>query len=98
MAKVLLAFPNHNLPFDIYADASKYQMKTVIIQKGNIIAHRSRKLTAAQRNYAKIKKKLPCIVLFFKEFWYMILEADINFHNDHTNLTFCTLKYPTRFA
>ena len=73
MAEFLLAFPHHNLPFDIYADASKYQMETVIIQKGKVIAYRSLKLTSAQRNYAMIKKKLPFIVLFFKEFRSMLL-------------------------
>ena len=37
-AEALTAYPNHNLPFQIYTDANNYQMGAIINQNGRIVA------------------------------------------------------------
>ena len=49
--KVLLVYPNPNIPYDIYTDASDYQLGAVIIQDKRTIAFFSRKLSSAQLKY-----------------------------------------------
>ena len=67
-AESLLIYPDFNIPFDVYTDASDRQLGAVILQKGKPVAHFSRTLNAAQRNYTTTDKETLSIVELLKEY------------------------------
>ena len=54
--ETLLAFPDYSKPFQLYTDASAYQLGAVLQQEGKPLAFFSRKLNKAQRNYTTMEK------------------------------------------
>jgi hypothetical protein len=93
-ADAMTTYPDLNLPFDIYTDASDYQLGAAIIQNGKPIAYWSKKLTESQKNYNTTEKELLAIVMCVKEYHDILYGGRLNVFTDHKNLTFHTLSPP----
>ena len=74
-------------PFDIYTDASHYQLGAMISQNGKSIAFYSCKLNNAQTRYTTTEHELLSIVETLKEYWNILLGHQLQVHTDHKNLT-----------
>jgi hypothetical protein len=86
--KVVLAYPDFSVPFEIYTDASKYQIGSIITQKDKPLAFYSRKLTDPQTRYTVTELKLLAIVEKLCEYKCILLGHLIPIYTDHKNLTF----------
>jgi hypothetical protein len=91
-ADTLAAYPDHNKRFNVYTDASDFQLGACIIQERRPVAYFARKLTKSQRNYTTIEKEMLSIIATLKEFRIMLLGANIHDFTNHKNLMFDTLK------
>ena len=86
------AFPDYSIPFQIYTDASNFQLGAAIIQRQKPIAYYSKKLTPAQKNYTTTEKELLPIVTTLKNYPKMLLGSKIIIYTDHKNLPFRTFS------
>ena len=93
-ADAMSYYPDLNKPFEIYTDASEYQMGAAINQDGHPIAYWSKKLTNSQRGYNTTEKELLAVVMYMNDYHDILFGGVINIYTDHKNLTFKTLSAP----
>jgi RNase H-like domain found in reverse transcriptase len=87
-----LQYLDHNKRFDIYCDASDFQLGAAILQEGMLVTFYSRKLNT-QCNYTVGEKEILSIAETLKEFRTMLYGCpNIHVFTDHKNNTFAHLQ------
>ena len=89
--EVLLAYPRFDVPFEVYTDASQYQLGAVITQLKKPLAFYSRKLSTAQTKYTTREQELLSVVETLKEFRNILFGYEVIVYTDHKNLVHETL-------
>ena len=67
-ADTLAACLDHNKLFDVYSEASNYQLGACIVQEGYPVAYFPHKLSKSQQNYTVTEKEMLSIVATLNEF------------------------------
>jgi RNase H-like domain found in reverse transcriptase len=77
MRNTMLSYPDYSLPFEVFCDALKYQVGTIIAQKTHKgykpVAFFAAKMTPAQRRYIVTEQELLSMVMTLKKYRTMLL-------------------------
>ena len=90
--KILLTYPNFSKSFNIFTDASDFQLGGVITQDDLPFAFYSWKLNNAQKNYTTMEKELLSVIKTAEAHCNILLGFKCIFHSDHKNLSFENFK------
>ena len=88
MKTPVVVFPNFDLPFEIYTDASAVGIGAVLMQGSNVIQFTSRSLSKSERRYSATKRELLAIVFALSKFQYYVLGKKVTVFTDHKPLTY----------
>ena len=83
----LSTYRNFNKTFKTHTNTSAFQLGKFIIQKGELVALYSRKLTDEQQWYTTTERELIIILETPKYFITVLLGKKLRIYNDHKNLT-----------
>ena len=105
MTEPILTYPDPNLPYVLFTDASKYawecvltQEKTHMIEEKEIkilhpITYMSGLFGGSQMNWACLTKEAYAIYMSIKKLAYYLEDADITLRSDHLPLKKFLAKY-----
>ena len=85
---VLLSYLNFSKPFDMYTNASAFQLGGIVMQESRPIAFYSRKLLLAQQNYTTMEKELLSVVETIMHHCNILFRFKLQILSDHRNLSF----------
>ncbi len=81
-------YPNIELPFQLYTDASDIGIGSILKQGDKVVGLFSKKLNSAQKNYTVSEKEALAIVVSLIHFKNIIFNSEITIYTDHSNLKF----------
>jgi hypothetical protein len=82
----VLAIADPSKPYQVVADASKYDIGGILLQDGHPVAYESRKLKPAEQNYATHERETLAVIHCLRTWRCYLQGADFEVHTDHKPL------------
>jgi hypothetical protein len=82
----VLAIADPSKPYQVVADASKYDIGGILLQDGHPVAYESRKLKPAEQNYATHERETLAVIHCLRTWRCYLQDADFEVHTDHKPL------------
>lgn len=79
----VLTLPNEKKSFMVYTDASREELRCILMQNGNVIAYTPRKLKSYEQNYPTHDLELAVVVFALKKWRYYLYGVIFEVYTDH---------------
>jgi hypothetical protein len=83
-----VAQPDTTKPFDVYCDASRTGLGSVLMQEGQVISYSSRQLRRHEEDYPTRDLELAAVVMALRKCHHYLLGNVIHIYTDHKSLKY----------
>eukprot|EP00253_Pinus_taeda_P014867 PITA_14867 len=86
--KLILIFPDFNIPFQVKCDASGESIGAILSQEGRLVAYFSEKINESKRKYSSYDKEFYAVVQSLKKWGHYLMSKEFILYSDNHALQY----------